>query len=63
MKILMKYHALFVIFEKAAKFEIVICCKLKVALYGLRLKIYDRAQHLKYIHAVIFCEIEFIYSD
>ena len=31
----MKYHALFVIFEKAAKFEIVVCCKLKVALYGL----------------------------
>ena len=26
--ILMKYHALFVIFEKAEKFEIVICCKL-----------------------------------
>ena len=26
--ILMKYHALFVIFEKAAKFEIVLCCKL-----------------------------------
>ena len=26
--ILMKYHALFVIFEKATKFEIVICCKL-----------------------------------
>ena len=26
--ILMKYHALFVIFEKAAKFEIVFCCKL-----------------------------------
>ena len=25
--ILMKYHALFVIFEKAAKFEIVVCCK------------------------------------
>ena len=24
----MKYHALFVIFEKAAKFEIVGCCKL-----------------------------------
>ena len=24
---LMKYHAFFVIFEKAAKFEIVICCK------------------------------------
>ena len=26
--ILMKYHALFVIFEKEAKFEIAICCKL-----------------------------------
>ena len=24
----MKYHALFVIFENAAKFEIVVCCKL-----------------------------------
>ena len=23
-----KYHTLFVIFEKAAKFEIVVCCKL-----------------------------------
>ena len=33
--ILMKYHALFVIVEKASKFEIVVCCKLKVALYGL----------------------------
>ena len=30
--ILMKYYALFVIYEKAAKFEIVVCCKLKVAL-------------------------------
>ena len=29
----MKYHALFVIFEKATKF--VVCCKLLVALYGL----------------------------
>ena len=26
--ILMKYHALFVILEKAEKFEIVVCCKL-----------------------------------
>ena len=26
--ILMKYHGLFVIFEKAAKFLIVVCCKL-----------------------------------
>ena len=35
--ILMKYHTLFVIFEKAAKFEIVVCCKLEMALYGLTL--------------------------
>ena len=28
MTILMKYHALFGIFEKAAKFEIVVSCKL-----------------------------------
>ena len=33
----MKYHALFVIFEKKAKFETVVCCKLEVALYGLTL--------------------------
>ena len=26
-KILMKYHALFVILEKAEKFETVVCCK------------------------------------
>ena len=32
----MKYHALYVIFEKAAKFEIVVCCKLQVGLYGLK---------------------------
>ena len=32
----MKYHDLFVIFEKkAAKFEIVVCCKLNVALYEI----------------------------
>ena len=28
--IFMKYHALFVIFENAAKFDIVVCCKLRV---------------------------------
>ena len=33
--ILMKYHAIFVIFEKAAKFEIVVCCNWKMALHGL----------------------------
>ena len=32
----MKYHYLF-IFEKGAKFEIVVCCKLQVALYGLKI--------------------------
>ena len=26
--ILIKYYAFFIIFEKAAKFEIVVCCKL-----------------------------------
>ena len=31
----MKYHALYVIFEKDANFEFVVCCKLYVALYGL----------------------------
>ena len=31
----MKYHALFVIYEKTAQFEIVVCCKLHVGLYGL----------------------------
>ena len=31
----MKYHALFAIFEKAAIFLIVLCCKLQVALLGL----------------------------
>ena len=42
--ILMKYHALFVIFEKAAKFLIVICCKFLVALYGL--KKWEKCQNL-----------------
>ena len=32
----MKYHAFSVIFGKAAKFEIVVCCKLR-ALYELRM--------------------------
>ena len=31
----MRIVCLIVIFEKAANFEIVICCKLQVALYGL----------------------------
>ena len=32
--ILMKYDALFVIFEEVAKFEIVVCCKLGGALWA-----------------------------
>ena len=32
----MKNHSLFVNFEKAAKFKIVVRCTLKVALYGLK---------------------------
>ena len=36
--ILMKYRALFVIFKKTTgKFEIVVCCKISAALYGLKL--------------------------
>ena len=42
----MKYHALFVTFEKAAKFEIVVCCKL-VALLGLKLK--KKTQHGEFL--------------
>ena len=44
----MKYHALFVIFEKAEKFEIVVCCKLYVALYGLTI-IPSYHRHEKYL--------------
>ena len=38
--IVMKYHALFVIFEKAAKFEIVVCWKLYLRFKGYDWKIY-----------------------
>ena len=34
-----EYHALLVIFEKVTEFEIVICCKLLVVLYGLEKQI------------------------
>ena len=33
--ILMKYHALIVISEKVANFEIAVCCKFNVVIYGL----------------------------
>ena len=42
----MKYHALFVIFENAAQFEIFVCCKLYVALYGLMPLFVDIAGNL-----------------
>ena len=49
----MKYHALLVIFEKAAKFEIVVCCKFKVALYGLSdLKVFITFLRLGYISSL-----------
>ena len=32
--ILMKYHALLLFLKKTAKFEIVVCCKLYVGVYG-----------------------------
>ena len=35
MTIFMKYNTLFIIFEKVEKIEIVVCCKLLVALYWL----------------------------
>ena len=34
----MKYHAFFVVFEKAEKIEIVVCCKVQVVLKGLTLE-------------------------
>ena len=41
----MEYHALYVIFEKAAKFEIVVCCKFLVALYGLNVSVVNSVHH------------------
>ena len=42
----MKYHALFVIFENAAKFDVVVCCKLYGALYGLFISLFSRVDML-----------------
>ena len=42
----MKYHALFIIFEKAAKFEMVVCCKLYVVLYGLTIILPRRVERI-----------------
>ena len=47
--ILMKYHVLYVNFENAANFEIVVCCKLQVALYGLS-SIFYSMDHMWFGH-------------
>ena len=39
-------HALFVIFKKAEKFEIVVCCKLWMELYGLTFVLGAQKNHL-----------------
>ena len=54
----MKYHrsTIFVIFEKAAKFEIAVCCKLLVALYGLK-------QHVRKIYENDFAPLIFTGQD
>ena len=44
MTILIKYHALFVIFEKVGKFEFVACCKLRV---GFRVNVNPRSKKLE----------------
>ena len=49
----MKYHTLFVIFEKAVKFEIVVCCKLMVALFNHQIKI-------KLIMPTQYCNVVFL---
>ena len=55
----MKYHALFVIFEKAAKIEIVVCCKLYVALDGLILTYgVNRKRQLEYTMMRMIWKIE-----
>ena len=56
----MKYHALFWIFEKAAKFEIVVCCKLLVKddaqhANSLILKILNIMSLLSSLHTEKFC--------
>ena len=48
--ILLKYHGLFVIFDKAAKFEIVVCCKIEMALYDLRAVPYDWKNLVSTLH-------------
>ena len=55
----MKYHALFVIFEKAAKIEIVVCCKLYTARYGLILTCgFNRKRQLEYTMMRMIWKVE-----
>ena len=46
--IIIKYHALFVIFEKATKFVFAASCKLKVAFYGLILRSFHVVVYVKH---------------
>ena len=55
----MKYHALYVIFEKAAKIEIVVCCILYVAFYGLILTCgFNRKRQLEYTMMRMIWKVE-----
>ena len=57
--ILIKHHAIFVIFEKAAKFEIVVCCKLYVVLYEL-IKLNKNIHTLTYFECAKMLELLFV---
>ena len=57
----MKFHALFFILEKAAKFEIFVCCELWVTLYGLNtfaeVSSWDRGLNFglsRYLHPILY---------
>ena len=55
----MEYHALYVIFEKEANFEFVVCCKLYVTLYRLILD--DRAYRLGCLCIGLLCKYRTVY--
>ena len=54
--ILRKYHALFVTFEKEAKVEVVVSCKLWVAPYGLSINWYTYYLRCDCFHICQHCE-------
>ena len=51
--ILMKYHSLFAIFEEAAKFEIVVGCKLQVAPKWLKYEILCVGQYILLYNIIV----------